>query len=360
MFKFTCPKVESQPEIFRSCKLCHSSHVIIHQRFKQQIKDSVVDSVEIIRLKCKVCKYSFRIYPEGIKDYTLRSKRLIFLGVILYSAGLSYEKSCGFLAGMLGRNLESLVTIWRDVQNVGEKLRRRQMVSPRLKRATLVVGLDGTYVKIKGKKQPIMVAVDSKDGTIITVDLLDEWQEKELKIFFQDVAKVLGLKNIAGLITDDLDTYKLVSSKYQKPHQVCLGHVKKNLANRLDKLDKEIPKDYLDKLSGILDPPKEENQQVLMDLLRDPKLWRKGRRHKHWVKLREIVTDLLRNWDYYIAFLKYQDLPITNNQTEQSIGRSKVRYKLTRGFKSKMGALNFFYLTQNTGMHKFESIANSC
>lgn len=372
MFQFTCPGVETQPEILRVCKLrsCQSTRVIIHQRFKKQVKDSVLDEVEIIRLKCKTCKYSFRIYPEGIKDYSLRTKRLIFLGIVLYSAGLSYVKSAGFLNGMLGRNLESFITIWRDVQTIGENLRRSHLPQFRTIRtksefsniAKVVVGLDGTYVKVGGKSQPLIVATNVVDGTLITVELGDEWREKELKAFFKEVTKLLGIKNIAGLTSDDLDTYKVVSRYYKLPHQVCLAHVKKNLTKRLNKLSKlnrSVPKGYIEKLASILDPPQKENDQVLKDLLKDPKLWRSGKRNLHWVTYRNIVTDLLRNWDRYIAYLAHPEanLVTTNNKTEQSIGRSKVRYKLTRGFKSKGGVLNFFYLTQYTGMHKFQEIA---
>lgn len=319
--------------------------------------------MEIIRLKCRACKYSFRIYPEGVKDYSLRTKRLIFLGVILYSAGLSYQKCSGFLNGMLGQEIESFVTIWRDVQAIGENLRRSHVPISRSKRGDkVVVGLDGTYVKLKGKTQPVLVATNQEEGTLITVELGDEWREKELKAFFKEVIKLLGLRNISGLTSDDLDTYKEVSLKYRKPHQVCLAHVKKNLTKRLNKLAKlkrTVPKEYIERLANILDPPEKDNNQILKDLLKDPKLWKKGKANKHWVTYRNIVTDLLRNWDNYIAYLAHPEanLATTNNRTEQSIGRSKIRYKLTRGFKSKMGVLNFFYLTQHTGMHKFQEIA---
>lgn len=384
MFQFTCPKVETQPEILRVCKLpdCQSTRVIIHQRFKRPVKDSLISEVEVIRLKCKACKYSFRIYPQGVKDYTLRTKRLIFLGVILYSAGLSYQKSSGFLSGMLGKEMESFVTIWRDVQAIGEKLRRSHLPQFRTirtkgeskkggeskngeskKGAKVVVGLDGTYVKVAGKTQPVIVATSQEDGAIISIDLGDEWKEKELKAFFKEVAKLLGIKNILGLTSDDLTTYKSLSLKYKLPHQVCLAHVKKNLTKKLQKLAKlkqTVPKIYLEKLANILDPPQKANDQILKELLKDPKLWKKGKRNKHWVTYRNIVTDLLRNWDNYIAYLAHPEanLVTTNNKTEQSIGRSKVRYKLTRGFKSKEGVLNFFYLTQYTGLHKFQEICS--
>lgn len=360
MFQFSCPNVGNQPRIERICKLCSSSKVIIHARYTRSIRDSQLSEVEVVRLKCKSCKYSFRVYPEGVGDWQQRTKRLIFLGIILYSAGLSYEKCAGFLCGMLGKQVESFVTIWRDVQIIGDKLRRSKL--PQVRDTKVVVGLDGTYVRVKGQEQPVLVATKNNDGTIIGVNLANEWQEKQLRQFVKDVAKELGSRNITGLITDDLDTYKLVSERFKLTHQVCLGHVKKNLGKRLAKLKKKIPKVYIEKLASTLDPPSVDSDQTLKDLLRDDKLWKKGKYNKHWVAYRMIVGDLLRNWHNYTAYLKHprDSLPTTNNRTEQAIGRSKIRYRLTRGFKSQEAVLNFFYLTQYTGMHQFDKIAAVC
>lgn len=365
MFQWACPKVGAEPVLVRVCKLCQSDRVVINQTFKRKVKDSVILEVKILRLKCKECKYSFRIYPEGIKDYSSRSRRLVYLGVLMYSAGLSYQKCSGLLECILGRNLESFITIWRDVQTIGERLRRATL--PIIRAGKIVVGLDGAYVKVKGEKQPVIIATNTSDGnTTITVDLGDEMKEKELVEFMKKVGKKLGVsapsRKIKGVTSDDLDTYKLVSLKYKLPHQVCLAHVKKNVGKRVHLLKKNTPQSYLDQVAKVLDPPQLENDQILKDLLKDPKLWRSGKRNKHWVSLRGIVTDLLRNWGNYTAYLKYPEanLSQTNNQTEQAVGRSKVRYKLVRGFKSKEGVLNFFYLTQYFGMKNYYQIALNC
>ena len=39
-------------------------------------------------------------------------------------------------------------------------------------------------------------------------------------------------------------------------------------------------------------------------------------------------------------------MPQTNNCTERTIGRSKIRYKTVRGYKSKEGMMNGLALTQ--------------
>ena len=343
----------------RVCRLCKSEKVIIHQAFKKDIQDSVLTEAKVVRLKCKECKYSFRTYPEGVRDYSSRTKRLVFLGVVLYSAGLSYEKAAGFLSGMLGREVESFVTIWRDIQALGERLRRAR--TPKASQR-LVVGLDATYVRVSGREQPVLVAVNQRDGLTISVDLGDEWKERELKEFLREVAKKVGLKNVSGLVTDDLDTYKLVSEKFKLPHQICLGHVKRNLARRLAKLAGKIPKAYTATLTNILDPPALEGEQTLRSLLGKPDLWKAGKRNKHWIAYRMVVADLLRNWKNYTAHLTHPqaNLPTSNNITEQAISRSKIRYKLTRGFKSKEAVLNFFYVTQYLETKQFNQVAAFC
>jgi len=359
MFHFICPTVKKQPELVRICRLCKSSAVIIKQTLPRSVKDSVAEEVEILRLYCKSCRYSFRVYPEGVRAYSARTKRLVFLGVILYAAGLSYEKCCGFLEGMVGRKLESFVTIWRDVQTIGEQLRKHSSIPIRM-RKQVIVGVDGTYVKVLGKEQGVLLAANAATGTTITIGLQNEWKERELKQFISEVGKRVGMKHIKGLVSDDLDTYKVTSRSYRIIHQVCLAHAKKNLHNRLLVLKKQVPEAYITKLKQMLAPPKKDNIQTVKELLTDEKIWIRGNENKQWKSYRLLLTDLLRNWDYYTAYLTDSTLPQTNNRCEQAFARSKIRYKLTRGFKSTTAVLNFFMLTQYTGMHQFQIIADLC
>lgn len=58
---------------------------------------------------------------------------------------------------MLEKDTGTHMTIRRDVQRVAERLRRQKIVIPKVKGAKVVIGLDGTYVKVKGKAQPMLV-----------------------------------------------------------------------------------------------------------------------------------------------------------------------------------------------------------
>lgn len=362
MFQFTCPKILLQPEITRVCKIasCKSTAVVVKQTIKKAIKDSLVSEVEIVRVKCKRCGYSWRVYPEGVRAYSARSKRLVFLGIMLYASGLSFAKASCFLSSMLERETGSAMTLWRDVQAIGEKLRRQKSVFPRIRGAQVVVGLDGTYVRVKGKEQPLLVAVGMGTGETITVTLGNEWKTKELEAFIKAVGKELGVavKDVK-MVTDDLDTYKVAAGKQKlAAQQVCLAHVKKNLSKRLKKLEKKIPQEYLEQLKSVLDPP---DENMLKTILTYPGLWDHPKNQcKDWIAYRGIVGDLKRNWKAYTAYLTDPQLPTTNNRTEQAIGRSKIRYKLTRGFGSQSGALNFFTITQHYGMKHYQQISSLC
>ena len=62
--------------------------------------------------------------------------------------------------------------------------------------------------------------------------------------------------------------------------------------------------------------------------------------------LRALVVELCEKWRSLVCHKHVPGLPSTNNRTEQVIGRSKIRYKLVRGFKSMEGLLNGLWLTQ--------------
>src|SRR6185437_3393523 len=270
MFQFTCPPVENQPQVLRVCRLCKSSEVVIKQTLHKQIKDSVISEVRIIRLRCKTCRYSFRIYPQGVREYSSRSQRLVFLGVVLYAAGLSYEKCCGFLEGMIGRKLEHFVTIWRDVQLLGQKLRRSKRQQIRQKITPVVIGIDGTYVKVRGKDQSVIVATNTQEGTTLTASLGNEWKEKEILEALQEAAHELGVPlSHCKIVSDDLIFYKYVTQKKKLHHQVCLAHLRKNTKPRLRKIAKLIPKRYQEVITHAIDPPTQSSQQQLRELLED-------------------------------------------------------------------------------------------
>lgn len=137
------------------------------------------------------------------------------------------------------------------------------------------------------------------------------------------------------IVTDDLVTYKPVVEELGVEHQVCLAHVRKNVARRLKEIEgwaeeKERIKTLLQEL------PSNGGRELL-------KLEQQVRGVP---KLRELVVDLCEKWRSLVCYQRRTGVPRTNNQTEQGIGRSKIRYRTVRGYKSVAGMLNGLRLTQ--------------
>lgn len=353
MLKLTCPAVKEYPIREHCCKICKSENLIIHQTLKREIKDSILSAVTVFRMLCKKCHYSFRVYPEGIKDYTQRSKRLIFMGIILYTAGLSYAKVTLFLEAFLGRKLETPVTIWRDIQNIGKNLRRKHFGIFK-KGEHVVAGIDGGYFKVKGEDICILFSVDARDDSTILFEAKNEDKIFEIKQFISTLQRAC---NLLGITTDDWELYKEPLEIKRLPHQVCLAHVKKNFKKHIKQLPKTVPPRFTETVTTLIDNPIPQGLLVLEELIKDPYLRLK---QKDSVQIREIIASLLRKWKQYTEFIHNPYLPNTNNHTERAVGRSKIRYHQTRGLKSKDGLLNFIAVTQIFGEHKFQLLQDCC
>ena len=62
--------------------------------------------------------------------------------------------------------------------------------------------------------------------------------------------------------------------------------------------------------------------------------------------LRRLVIDLIGRWPALVYYQERPWVPATNSRAEQAIGKSKVRFKTVRGFKSVAGMLAGVSLTQ--------------
>ena len=61
---------------------------------------------------------------------------------------------------------------------------------------------------------------------------------------------------------------------------------------------------------------------------------------------RRLAVDLLVKWRSLLCHKRVRGVCDTNNVTERVIGKSKIRYKTIRGYKSINGMMNGFWLTQ--------------
>jgi len=54
-------------------------------------------------------------------------------------------------------------------------------------------------------------------------------------------------------------------------------------------------------------------------------------------QLRDLLLRLSNHWQNYCTFQSEPQIPWTNNATEQAIGRTKMRARTVRGYKSWHG-----------------------
>ena len=116
---------------------------------RKAILDPRYAEVRAYRFRCLKCWRSFRAYPRGVSS-DQQSDRLKAISVLLYVLGLSYgavEDLLDALGVAIGKT-----TVYENVQEAGMVSRQRQSQEVAQGEARLVIGADGTYVKVKGPK----------------------------------------------------------------------------------------------------------------------------------------------------------------------------------------------------------------
>jgi transposase-like protein len=283
-----------------------------------------VRHTQAVRHRCTVCRRTFRHYAQGASRYR-QSQRVMALAVLLWTLGLSQRAAALVLAGLEAGIHRS--TVLRDIHRAGASLWNRSPMGP-----VRVLGADETVVGISGHPVFLGFVVDAQTGTTVGVELLVERDSGAFLRWLQPYVERLGVE---VLVTDDLLTYKPVVEELGLEHQLCLAHVRKAVTNRLKKVE------------GW-----EEEKACIQHLVRELppsggiELLRLEQRVQRSPPLRRLVVDLLQRWPSLVCHRRRKGVPATNNRTEQAIGKSKVRFKTVRGFKSVAGALAAVALTQ--------------
>ena len=321
------PKVKNIPEDFiGSCPYCNSSYIAKNGTRSRSIGDPSVNCAIVQRWICKSCGKSFVQRPEGVSRRHF-SDFVVSLSVLLYTMGLSYENTSKILK--IFKTPIDPSTIWRYVQMVGDKLKKK----PKSKHS--IGGFDQTYMKVKGIKRTINVAF-SPDEVILDVEILPNETSETFKKKVEELNRKLGLE---VLVTDDHASYRDGFMDTDVERQLCLVHVLKNISKALNKLDLNV-----------------EEKEVIMELARAPtkkggtmvwkmyleKLKERGSRDE----VTQFLLRLTEKWRDLTTYERRRGVPKENNFTERGIGRTKIRYKTTRGMKSEEGLLNFVYVTQ--------------
>ena len=138
-----------------------------------------------------------------------------------------------------------------------------------------------------------------------------------------------------AMVTDGLATHKPAVEQLGLEHQVCITHVRKNVSNRLDEINGWDW--YKGRVWQLLTELPEGGGRELLEL--EPRV-------RGEPKLRRLVVDLCQKWRSPVCYQRAPGAPATNNCTERGIGRSKIRYKTVRGYKSAAGMMHGLGLTQ--------------
>jgi hypothetical protein len=329
-------KAENRP---RECPNCRGE---IFQRWGQvrkPVRDKRYRNVQVYRYRCCSCRRTFRHYPQGVDraDQTQRLRKLATLGWVL---GMSLRGVEMFLSAI--DVTISHMTVWRDIQEqakILEKHRRWQQVR--------VLGLDGAYPLAKGGKRCVIVAVDLGNGQPVALGRVDESNPQAVRRWLEPLVKRLG---VSVIVTDDLASYRVVAEKLQVEHQVCQFHVRRWVGRTLYELRETVPKEWLwvlDEVGGLLDELPPEGSRRLFELWKlipERRVGQSGPRTP-FERLRHLLIRLSEHWDSYRVFDWDNDVPWTNNGTEQVIGRMKIRSRTVRGYKSWQGIKAAFLLT---------------
>jgi transposase-like protein len=341
---------------------------------RQEVTKKIVDAqhseVTAWRYECKNCGRTFRVYPEGVSEKQI-SKRVNGMAIMLYVLGLSYG-AVEIVLSSLGMSIGK-TSVYRAVQSAAEKV-------PGLKREkiwtgyqTKAVGADVTSVRCNGKWIPIGIAVDASNGMVLSIDELPGEEAEQLKAWLEPI---LNAVDADVLVTDDADSFKIVSDEAGRSQQVCKSHVGRNTDALVDEISAIIQagQDHSLEALGVtaeqalLDLavlktmihtrcPEDQSQLEEMYLryanARKPG---KGKKHDIAYRLRNLFMDRWNLWPRLTFYRTWKDehgdliLDGTNNDCERCIGWwIKERYRSMRGYKRTQSALNLSRLMAMAG-----------
>jgi transposase-like protein len=156
---------------------------------------------------------------------------------LLYVLGLSYGAVEDFLFA-LGVAI-SRTTVYSNMQEAGIVSRSRQQATVARGGKRAVIGSDGTYVKVKGEQIGIQVVVDDQSGELLGLEIVVSENTDEVREIVEQAAEQVDAE---VLISDDLDVYKGVADEADLDHQICRGHVKRNVDDWAQSMVEQLKK----------------------------------------------------------------------------------------------------------------------
>ena len=285
--------------------------------------------------------------PKGIDDAAVQYGPRVLTFLVYMSVGqfLSYERiveTCEAIFDFA----PSEGTVHKALETCHEELAQfEEEVKAKLKEAE-VLHCDETGIRMEGKTGWLHVA-SNEDLTYYHVD------EKRGKDAFDRIDLLSGYKGTA--IHDCLPSY----FQYDISHGLCNAHILRELRYVWEEMNQPWALEMSNQLkAGLLKkeesgiPEAEEYaeyERSYMEILlrgkeqQPPPIpkpeGQNGREAKS--KSLNLIERLERHREWVLAYLREEEVPFTNNQAEQDIRMTKVKMKVSGGFRAKEGACMF-------------------
>ena len=347
--RLVVPEVKLRPsERPATCRYCGHWRLHRHGAVRKSLRDHRVAQVRVERYKCAACGRTFRHYPDGVTAQD-QSQRTVVLAAVLYGLGLSCAASAAFLTA-IGVSIARM-SVWWDAQAAGEALRQR-----RPRGSVRVLGVDETVYRVRGHEVLVGFVVDDISGETLNFTVLYGGDAASLLEWLAPYVEAMGVE---VLVTDGHAAYGVVASALGVAHQLCLAHVRKGVARHLRAITAQASQ------TGD-DAQVRRARTTIRTLVRElpadghVQLWalhqrylahtppRPGAQASVGYRLRLLTLALLEQWPKLCLARTRPELGLdgTNNAAERAIGKSKMRYKTMRGYKSLAGLHTGIALTQ--------------
>lgn len=346
-------EVKSEPEGRPAqCPRCGSAILQRWQEVSKAVRDPFLSQVSAQRYHCPSCNLTFRYYPPGVSK-AKQTERQKVLTVLMWGLGLSL-RSVAWILKLFGVS-SSKSTVWRNVQEIGEKIRRRRRYSRK------VMAVDGAGVKVKGHSSGVVVAVAVPEQIPVDIAFIEESDAEQVREWLKPWVEELG---VAVVVSDECGGYNWLSEEEGLEHQRCRVHLRRRVNRRLDEIEKEAEEKYGEesektvqikrdgkRLRALVRAlPKGGDSKILWPMWLGYRWARapgEGEEAEPGYKIRLLINGIMKHYRDYRVFKEklLKGLDGTTNRAEGAIGIYRVREKMARGFKSKDGLRNGWLVT---------------
>jgi transposase-like protein len=249
-------------------------------------------------------------------------------------------------------------TVVRWVNELGElslnPQQANKLLQPKWKG---ILGLDGKFLHVNGKKMACLLAADLSTLDITYWEIASSEDEAGCRQFLINLRE--EIYPLRGIVTDlgrGKVWLKLIAEIFPEiPHQACIVHFDRYISQILpkSKLNKHYQENLLlhQLISNLLYASTFNDAEEIFSRLQRAKSYFKADYQ------RTAIKSLCKHFDLLTAHFHYSDLERTNNVTENIIKQLDRKVFLLSDFESAQAAINFVKLWVCS--YRFKPIASS-